>query len=82
MTVGFTGRHAAADLVGSGSLDEIPQLVSELAFKVVPAKDPPQQSPEAVQQYHAPSSTLVMAAVTRAQRCSSRSSCLRPFAVR
>ena len=79
---GLGGRRAVADLVGGGHLDEGLQFIVQVGLGPVPVDDPAHHGRQAMQELHAPSSTLVTAKETRFHRSRCCSSWRRPEAVR
>ena len=79
---GLGGRRAVADLVGGGHVDERLQFIVQVGLGPLPVDDPAHHGRKAVQEHHAPSSTLVTAKETRFQRSRCCSSWRRPEAVR
>src|SRR5688572_18545485 len=73
--------RAVADLSGGHHVDKRAQLVVELLLDGVPPKQPARDRLHAMQEHHAPSSTLVTANDTRFHRSRCCSSSLRPDAV-
>ena len=60
-TAGFGRRRSVADLVGGRHVDERFQLVVQVVLGLFAADDPPHDGREAMQERHAPSSTLATA---------------------
>ena len=80
-TAGLGGRGAGVNLVGGCHVDERLQLVVQILFGAIPARDPEHDGPQAMQQRHAPSRTHVTANVARFQRSRCCSSWRFPAAV-
>ena len=79
---GLGGRRTVADLVGGGHLDKRLQFIVQIGLDPLPVDDPAQHGRKAVQEHHAPSSTLLTAKETRFHRSRCCSSWRRPAAVR
>ncbi len=75
-------RSTIAHSVGGGHVHKRLELVVQVALGLVPMEHPTQDGRGAMQERHAPSSTLATANETRFQRSRCCSSCFRPEGVR
>ena len=78
---GFRTGESVAHPVGSRHLDERLELLVHALLGARPMKQPVEDGGQAMQQCHAPSSTLVMANATRSHRSRCCSSWRRPAGV-